>query len=280
VKQFLLQTEPAADGQVVLTGRDFHYLAQVLRLSPGECLEALTPAGRTVVLQLASVGRGSLTAFVRPGFPDQVQGGPGKQGLPKGAASGLRLILFQALAKPAKMDLIVRQAAEAGLEEVVVFRSARSYPGGGGSSGGSAEASACAETSAYAKRLERWERIVREARQQSGSPMPTTVRQVKNLAAALQYWVQKPSPAKTSFIFTPPAQALANNAMSLYLKHAPLLAGLGVGPEGGFEEEEVKSFISAGFIPVQLACRNVLRCETAAIYTVAAVQSLWEALNA
>jgi 16S rRNA (uracil1498-N3)-methyltransferase len=321
MKQFLLQTKADSEGRLVLGGRDFHYLAQVLRMKAGECINAITPEGAPVILTIAKLGRDSLEAQLKAA-PDA---GPGN-----GAASppGAGMVLFQALPQLGKMDLIVRQAAEAGLGTIVPFISARSQ----------AQAQA---------RFERWERIVREARQQSGSPVATVVHPVVSLDTALSFWSRPESPpaSKQGFIFHPrqglddsvrgsgpvnlssmskspkglddsvrgsgpvnpssmsksrkglddsvrgsgpvnpsslskPRQGLDEGSITLYLKRKPSLIGLVIGPEGGFEEREVEAFCKEGFIQVKFPCATVLRCETAAIYAVAAVQSLLEAVDA
>lgn len=46
------------------------------------------------------------------------------------------------------------------------------------------------------------------------------------------------------------------------------------GPEGGFTDDEVKTAVKNGFIPVSLGGR-VLRCETAALAALSIVQHEW-----
>ena len=48
---------------------------------------------------------------------------------------------------------------------------------------------------------------------------------------------------------------------------------LAVGCEGGIGPDEVELLMQGGFIPVHFA-GNILRCETAAVYGIAAVQSM------
>lgn len=55
---------------------------------------------------------------------------------------------------------------------------------------------------------------------------------------------------------------------------APAAASLLVGPEGGFEDSEVKAALAAGYEPVSLGPR-VLRTETAGPAALAAIMSLW-----
>ena len=48
-----------------------------------------------------------------------------------------------------------------------------------------------------------------------------------------------------------------------------------VGPEGGLEEDECRTLLDAGFRAVLLKT-NILRCETASIYAIGAVQTIVE----
>jgi 16S rRNA (uracil1498-N3)-methyltransferase len=48
---------------------------------------------------------------------------------------------------------------------------------------------------------------------------------------------------------------------------------LAVGPEGGFAALEAEAFMAAGFAPT-LVGANVLRTETAALFAIAAVQTV------
>jgi 16S rRNA (uracil1498-N3)-methyltransferase len=147
------------------------------------------------------------------------------------------------------MDLIVRQAAEAGADEIVPFCSEYSAPGG--------------------QRLERWERIIREARQQSGSAVETRIRQPAKFAEALAYWQDKWEKNGVGIMFhqTP----LAENSLHEYLYKYPAAASAAVGPEGGFSPGETEAFIGAGFKPAFLG-PGVLRAETAAITALAAIK--------
>jgi len=107
------------------------------------------------------------------------------------------------------------------------------------------------------KRVERWERIVRQAAEQSRRSTPPEVLLPVRLNEAL--------------VLTASARILlAESERQLALKdalqsHSPsrdLL--LAVGPEGGWTEEEVALFLQAGWTSASLGS-TILRAETAAI---------------
>jgi 16S rRNA (uracil1498-N3)-methyltransferase len=173
------------------------------------------------------------------------------------------IILFQALPKGAKLDLIVRQAAEGGIAEIRPFVSDYSIPKG--------------SATAAAGRVERWRRIIKEARQQSGSSVATDISAPCTVEALLDYWetVKGRSSRPLGIIFhqapAGPECPLAKSGFHDYLNSNPDLVGLAIGPEGGFSPEEVSRFLAAGFKPLIMG-NTILRTETAALYAAAAVR--------
>jgi 16S rRNA (uracil1498-N3)-methyltransferase len=163
VKQFILPAPPDRNGLVRITGADFHYLIHVRRLKRGDRFRAFPPrvdekTSVPLLAELVSVEAGTLTLALTGGA------GEGAHPCPAGDSGALPpILLFQALPRASKMDLIVRQAAEGALSGVVPFISERSALGGEARLG---------------EKPGRWERIIREALQQSGSPVFTVLHPV------------------------------------------------------------------------------------------------------
>jgi len=237
VKQFLLTEEPDKDGLVRLKGEDYHYLAHVRRLKPGGTFTALLPSSTPVIVTVTDVDSHTLTGTTAPALSETMPQPP--------------IILFQAMPKEPKMDLIVRQAAESGISEVVPF---------------------IAEHSIAKKhyRTERWERIIKEARQQSGSAVDTRIRGPLNAGELFAYWAELRSETSLGIVFSPD-QPLEKGGFHRYLNKEPTSVVLAVGPEGGFSAGEVGRFVSEGFKPLSMGAA-VLRTETAALYGAAAVR--------
>ena len=272
MKQFLLPVAPEPGGEgsgaegagrvVRLSGKDYHYLVRVRRLRPGVVFDAVEPGGGGVRVLVRSIEGGVLLGeCLDTGKTPQ----PDTAVLPP-------LALFQALPKGAKMDLIVRQAVEGGIATVVPFVSARSVPRpekpDGGESG----------------RVERWHRIVREARQQSGSAIATTVEAPRAFEEALAFWgeLRERHERPVGLLLHPPVEIgrnlgktaagpLENTSFHGYLEGNPDFVAIAVGPEGGFSPEEAARFVEEGFNPVSMG-NSVLRTETAALYAAAAIR--------
>jgi 16S rRNA (uracil1498-N3)-methyltransferase len=277
MKQFLLPVSPDTDGSVRLKGEDYHYLVRVRRLRVGDSFPALLPVqdagsgrnGGKALVQVLSVDGGVLIGRCRPredACPDTALEAAGKSpeklpgpiGKAAPAESLPPILLFQALPKGTKMDLIVRQAAEMGIAGIVPFAAERSIPKLLDSGG----------------KFERWERIIREARQQSGSAIPTFLYSPLSLEGLFSYWETLKSrySRPLGILFhQDPVVPLAKLILHDYLSEEPNIVALVIGPEGGFSPGEVSRFLEAGFKSFKFG-DTVLRTETAALCGVAAVR--------
>ncbi|GHV64058.1 ribosomal RNA small subunit methyltransferase E [Spirochaetia bacterium] len=245
VKRFILSRPPDSDGLIRLTGRDYHYLVRVRRLRAGAVFPALLPDGTEVRVRVHSADGDTLVGACLT-----------EKGRPAPKRCLAPILLFQALPKGTRMDLIVRQAAEGGITEIVPFASEHSIPKlrDGGD-----------------EKLGRWERIVREARQQSGSGIATAVHVPVDVDGLLAYWdsIKARRPGSLGLFFH--QDPVDEGSLHGYLEVMPELIAMAIGPEGGFSPAEVSRFLAAGFKPVKIG-DTILRTETAALYGAAAIR--------
>src|SRR3569623_1052572 len=143
--------------------------------------------------------------------------------------------------------LSVQKATELGAARVVPVRSARTAAG-------------------QQARLDRWERIAREAARQCGRPELLEIAPLLSLAEALD-GLAAGGARVVPWEAAPRAPAL----QALVPARPTAVAGL-IGPEGGLTREEVAQATGAGFEIATLGPR-ILRTETAAIAALAAIQS-------
>jgi 16S rRNA (uracil1498-N3)-methyltransferase len=244
VKQFILESEPDKD-IVRLEGKDYRYLVRVRRLAAGENFPALLPNGKETLVQILSINNNVLTGKCI--VPEELN--LNEQSTPP-------IILFQALPKSDKMDLIVRQAAEGGIAEIVPFFS---------------EFSTAKKSTETGQKFSRWERIIKEARQQSGSKTATSIRKPLTIKELIEYWEQRKDSGSLGLLFH--HQGIAQESLHSYLNNNPALVALAVGPEGGFSDKEVNLFLENGFKPFTIG-ETVLRTETAALYCAAVIKIL------
>lgn len=275
MRQFLLKDEPSADGIVTVTGKDFRYLAQVLRLQCGDGIDVRLPCGKLSHMRIISRENGKLimqqedkdSVKSLADFGSSVEGGVQAGTVDKEMASSVSdstIWLLQCLPKAAKMDGIIRQVTEAGVERIYTVVSDRSV---------------FEEKASTASKMERWKRIVREARQQSASPVQTEVFRPQRLHAVIEDIQNEIALRKSqNLVFTERALVLteaplAESSLHQYLGTKPNLVIVAVGSEGGISPAELAELYEAGFMPFHFVT-NVLRTETAAIYGIASVQTI------
>ena len=118
---------------------------------------------------------------------------------------------------------------------------------------------------ASARRAERWQRIARQAAEQSRRDAPPEIAAPIKVAEALNF------PAALRIVL---AESEEQSLLRDVLKQKNAADGvvMAVGPEGGWTESELQSFQKSGWILASLG-NTILRAETAAIAATALVVS-------
>ncbi len=279
MRQFIVEKGKEKNGLIQLDGKDYRYLRQVLRVRAGDMVSVRLPSGdlknATVAAIDESARRGTLQICADTGrsITRGVQAGEVEDGGAAGSGNGAALVeywLFQFLPRPQKFELIVRQATECGVAVIVPVV-------GDFSEKSSAQA-------LQGSKKERLDRIIKEARQQSGSPVDTKVLEPVSLEKAIELWNEACGEIgdfdklnhPVAFVLSE-RDDCSGNLRATVQKAGGIekikKAAIAVGSEGGISPEEVKLLEEKGlFVPVHFAV-NILRCETAALYGIAAVQS-------
>lgn len=259
MRQFIAPSNPDSRGILRLIGKNFRYFSQVLRVKAGDMVAVRLPDGNLQNMTVCLID--DKQRFLELQICD------GQETITRGTQAesvtlpSIEYWLFQFIAKPTKMDIIIRQATECGVTRIIPvigeYTQKNSIP-------------------AISGRNNRLERIITEARQQSGSPVNTVLMDPVSLADAVSFWKEKIEDDVESSV-----------AMALYERNdktTSLLATLGdksknvkvaslvVGSEGGISPDEISFLNNNGFKPIHFDT-NILRCETAALYGIAALQS-------
>lgn len=271
MRQFVSETGLDSDGCIRVGGDKFRYLASVLRLEEGDMLSVRLPSGILQPMTVARVDGQSKTLTLS--LAGSAKSPPGNGAAPIESAGLFRFHLFQFVPKPPKLDLIIRQATECGVASIIPVA-------GEFCQKGNVESAARKSSPSDS----RWRKVITEAREQSGSPVRTEVLPCRKFDEALASWEEVPDAdgsAKMAFVLSerseatlPVHSAVAREAHRISsLKIAPGNADIAimVGAEGGISPPELERARGAGFIPVHLQT-NILRCETAALYGLAALQ--------
>lgn len=244
MKQFVLPSSFDGSFSVLLDEKDTHYLKNVLRVKVGAELKCTAPDG--------SVWRGIVSRFDEEGctlelFP---AGTEAERDAYTGSQS-TQVILYQSLIKGKNMDLIIRQAVEAGVAKVVPVET---------------EYSQIRLKDFKSEKPERWQRIIKEAMQQSGTSIHTTVETMIKVDG-----IPPVSPDETALFFH--QSPMERKSIHQYLDGRFKRVSLFVGPEGGLSKKDIEILEAKGFKPVYLG-ENILRAETAALYAAAVVKNL------
>jgi len=251
MKQFVLSFPPNPEGMIRLYDRDYHYIVRVRRLKPGMSFKARLPDGEETQVRILST-------------VDNILIGECLAHNTRPAANLLPpIMLFQGLPKGSKLDLIIKQASECGVSMVAPFES---------------EYSTARLSRDPGEKLNRWEKIAKEARQQSGSSTETKIRKPCGFKNLLEYWesIKKEHENPLGILLhQEPLEngPLAKGSFHGYLNNQPGLVALAVGPEGGFSPAEASLFMTAGFRPLLMG-NTILRTETAALYGIAAIRTI------
>lgn len=272
MRQLILDKMPDKKGIVSVEGSDFKYLRQVLRVKSGDMINlrlldgtlqnstvaAVDDKSKKILLQIcantssnASVGSGAQGTVTRGTVTRGVQADEIQTEV---ASLSQEYILFQFIPKPQKFEQIVRQATECGVKTIVPVI------------GEYSEKSSLLALQGNKK--DRLEKIIREARQQSGSPVETVVTEAMTLDEALGRYERD-----VAFVLYE-RQVEEGTSTAELLKTNPQAKKIGIacGCEGGISPNEIELLTKKGlFIPVHFSV-NILRCETAALYGIAAVQ--------
>lgn len=266
MRQFVAETFPDSNGCILVDGKKARHLAQVLRLCVGDMVLARLPDGAVQSMTVASVGQGKKSICLQVAG-DMVRASVNKAA-PADFSPECELWHFQFVAKPPKMDLILRQAVECGVSRFVPVV-------GSFCQIGSIESAVKKSDGGD----HRWARLITEAREQSGSPVNTEVLPCCSLKDAVNIWKEelgacsgRESVALVLYEQTRGTLPL-HKIVGLAGQDGKIRkAALFVGAEGGISPEEIDFMQKNGIIPVHFAT-NVLRCETAAVYGIAALQN-------
>lgn len=238
----------AAERLAVLKDQAAHHVRNVLRLKPGEAIELRDGDGRGwngVILDMAEeqIRIRLLEPYDLP------------------TESSLELSLALALARPDRMDLVLRQATEIGLTRFIVFKAERSRYG---LSRGQAT-----------KRRDRWLKIAREAVCQCGRMRLPEIIICEDWNDFVLQAGRCASSEMVGLRIFAVERGTGRNLLSLW-RSCPMYRQVltVVGPEGGWTSGEVNRFVEADFYPVRLGPR-ILRFETAATVLLSSVQTLW-----
>lgn len=255
MRQLIIEKNQDKNGLVIIDGKDFHYLRQVLRVKAGDMVKLRLSDSELYNSTVAKIDDSAkkitlqICAETQPPVIENVT--------PQSTAP--EYTLFQFIPKPQKLELIVRQATECGVKNIVPVISEYTEKGSIAALAGG--------------KKERLERIVREARQQSGSPVDTIIFDPVTVEQAIEIWNKIKEEADGDAAGYVLSERTVEEPFGRFKDKPPAAVCIVCGNEGGISPDELELLAKKALLyPVHFSV-NILRCETAALYGMAAVQT-------
>ncbi|PZE22717.1 16S rRNA (uracil(1498)-N(3))-methyltransferase [Paenibacillus xerothermodurans] len=255
MQRYFIEPELFADSAVVIAGEDAHHLIRVMRAKPGDEVIVSDGVSREALVRITELAKDKVSADI-------------VERLAMNHEPAVEVWIAQSLPKGDKMELVIQKGTEIGAARFVPFISDRTV--------------VQLDAKKEVKRLERWQRIAKEAAEQAHRnripevDAPLTWKQLLQLSSqADAAWIcyekenglelREQIRAALSVHRKDKAGAVVAESLAAsdHSKQKATLM-LIVGPEGGFSEHEIEEAEEAGCRSVSLG-RRILRTETAAM---------------
>lgn len=248
MQQFFAEPSWIRENKIYMQGADVNHIKNVLRMKPGEDVRVNDGRGKTYLCCISSYEEQTAVLDILKELDSDTE-------LPS------RIILFQGLPKGDKMEWIVQKAVELGAYSIVPFAAKRSV--------------VKLDEKKAAKKQARWQLIAKGAAEQSGRGIIPEVSTVRTFAEALGM------AGELDVVLVPyELEEGMKETVRILEEIAPgQSVGIFIGPEGGFEEEEVERAKAAGAHAVTLG-KRILRTETAGLTALSILMYHLESRNA
>ena len=231
---FFVDRSQIDEGQnrITITGPDVNHIRNVLRMKPGEQLRVSNGEDKDYLCAVEEVSQEQVTV--------EILGPLESTELPA------RIVLFQGLPKSDKMELIIQKAVELGVHEVIPVATRRAVVKLDGKK--------------EENKIRRWQAIAESAAKQSKRMYVPEVRHVMRFSEAVEH-------AKELDVVLLPyelAKDMKETKKIIDQIEPGQSIGIFIGPEGGFDEEEVRMAADMGARAITLG-KRILRTETAGL---------------
>ncbi|MDE7018177.1 MAG: 16S rRNA (uracil(1498)-N(3))-methyltransferase [Lachnospiraceae bacterium] len=231
---FFVEPSQIKGHKIIITGSDVNHIKNVLRMKVGEEIAVSNGIdGKEYRCGITEFTQDEVICDLRFIKEDGVE-------LPS------KIYLFQGLPKADKMELIIQKAVELGAYEIIPLAAKRSVV-------------KLDEKKAKNRQL-RWQGIAEAAAKQSKRAVIPQVKELMSMHEAAAYAESmdvKLIPYELADNMTKTKELIGN------VKPGESVA-IFIGPEGGFEENEIAEALESGILPITLG-KRILRTETAGL---------------
>lgn len=230
---FFVRPEQISGKEAYIEGPDWNHAANVLRVRPGEQVLLSVGEDWNYLCTVREVDRAGQRILL-----SVLEENQDVRELP------VKISLYQGLPKSDKMELIIQKAVELGAARVVPVETARCVV-------------KLDRKKAESKRA-RWQAISESAAKQSGRSVIPEIAMPMKYSAALK----EAADSDVRLIPYENAEGMERTRKILESVQPGQKIAVFIGPEGGFEETEIRQAEEAGFEAVTLG-KRILRTETA-----------------
>ena len=231
--RFFVQPEQLKQEEIRITGEDYNHMHNVLRMKSGETVLLSDESDKEYVCEIVRYNAEEAYAVLK--ITDIL--GNARE-LPA------KITLFQGYPKGDKMETIVQKAVELGVSEIVPVMMKRSI--------------VKLDEKKAGKKVERLNAVALSAAKQSKRGIIPTVSPVMSMKEAVAY------ASGMDYILLPyeHAEGMEQSRRRLEAAKGKERIAVFIGPEGGFDEQEVDLVMEIGGVTLSLGHR-ILRTETA-----------------
>ena len=229
--RFFVEQTQIEEKYIHITGQDAHHIKNVLRMRPREEILVSNGDKMEYTCQIEELAEEEVLAKIM--FVEEA-----------GLELPSKVYLFQCLPKSDKMELIIQKAVELGAAEIIPVASSRCV----------VKLDAKKETS----KIRRWQGISESAAKLSKRMYIPQVHSVLKFPEALKYAAEM----DVKLIPYELAKGMDAAREQIGAIEPGQSIAVFIGPEGGFEEEEIQAAMDMGFQPITLG-KRILRTETA-----------------
>lgn len=215
----------------IIEGEDVKHISKVLRCRIGEELEICDNDNNEYICEITNIDKSQVELNIVEVVDIKRE-------------SDLKIKVYQGLPKGPKMEMILQKLTEVGVDEIILVQTKRTV--------------VKVDDKKEDKKIERWERIIYEAAKQSKRGKIPKLRGVLSFKEAL-------ADMKENDFNIAPYENERTKSIKQAIKGVDIKnIGILVGPEGGFEDTEIKAIEEIGGQSVSLGPR-ILRTETASL---------------
>lgn len=230
--RFFVNIDNIYDKTIEIIGEDVKHIKNVLRLDIGDIIEVCDNGEYEYTTKIISIEKNKVQCEI-------IDKRRSKSEAP------IRVILYQSLPKATKMDFIVQKATEIGVSKIVPVITERAVV-------------KIKDLKKEENKLERWTRIAEEAAKQSKRgviPQVSNILSFNEMLAVLK---------ENQMVIVPYESEEINGIKSVLKDCNSKEVHILIGPEGGFEDSEIKLLQEIDSKIVTLGPR-ILRTETAGL---------------